>query len=214
MAAGQRFIRQEVDRPGTQALIREEGSRLFYERGYFATSVREIAAAVNIQPATIYHYFGSKEALLYDIMQRFMVDLIEDTAPLQSIDDPVEKLRWIVTHHVCFHCTRPTEAYVSDNELHCLTGEFHEEMMRYRDHYQSIFRQILEGGVRRGVFFVDDVKVITNMLLSMITGAVIWYRPEGRLSLDDIAALHVEMALRQVAQPTGDCKGNLEHVAR
>jgi TetR/AcrR family transcriptional regulator, cholesterol catabolism regulator len=203
MALGQRFIRQEVDRPGTQASIREEGARLFYERGYYATSVREIAAAVSIQPATIYHYFGSKEALLYDIMQRFMVDLMENVAPLESIDDPIEKLRWIVTQHVHFHCAHPNEARVTENELHCLTGEFREEMMQYRDHYQEIFRQILEEGVGQGVFCIGDVKVVTNMLLSMITSAVIWYRPDGRLSLDDIAALHADMVLKQVAQQPG-----------
>jgi AcrR family transcriptional regulator len=197
---GQRFIRQEAERPGTQASIREEAARLFRELGYYATSVRTVAAAVNIQPATIYHYFGSKEALLYDIMQRFMVDLIEETATLDSIDDPVGRLRSIVRAHVMFHCTRPREAFVVDNELHCLTGEFHDQMMEYRDRYQRIFREVLDEGVRCRVFFVDDVQIITNMLLSMITGAVIWYRPNGRLSLEEIASLHADMVLKQVAQ--------------
>lgn len=194
-----RFIRREVHRPETQELIYQAAVKLFCERGYHATSIRDIAAAVGIQPATIYYYFGNKEAVLFTIMERGLLELIkmQETVLCKS-DNPVEQLREMVRTHVRFHCERPLEAFVADNELRALSGELHAQILEYRDQYQATFRRIMEDGVRQGVFSVPDVHVTTNILLVMSTGAVTWYRPDGRLPLEEIADIHATLALKEV----------------
>src|SRR5579875_3002030 len=96
-----RFIRREVHHPQTPELIYQAAVTLFRERGYHATSIRDIAMAANIQPATIYHYYGNKEALLYTIMERTLLDLLKlQAGVLGRTGDPVAQLRhlWLTTN--------------------------------------------------------------------------------------------------------------------
>lgn len=197
-----RFLRREVHHPDTQGIIYQSAVKLFRERGYHATSVRDIAAAAGIQPATIYHYYGNKEALLYTIMEQVIIDLLKvQERVLSASDDPVKQLLEMVRAHVRFHCEHALEAFVSDTELRALGTELHAKFMEYRDRYQANFRSVVDEGVRRGVFSVPDVYVTTNILLIMSTGAVSWYHVDGRLSLEKIADIHAELALKAVLAP-------------
>jgi AcrR family transcriptional regulator len=194
-----RFIRREVHRPETQELIYQAAVRLFRERGYHATSVRDIAAAVGIQPATIYHYFGGKEALLFTIMERVLLHLLEEQKVAVRIsDNPVEQLAEMVRVHVRIHCERPLEAFIGDYELRALSGDLYAQILAYRDQYQATFRQVIEEGVRQGVFSVPDIRVTTNILLVMATASVSWFHPDGRLPLEEIADIHAKLALKMV----------------
>lgn len=196
------FIRREVRHPETQELIYQAAVRLFRERGYHATSIRDIAAAVDIQPAAIYHYFRNKEAVLYSIMERVLTDLLRmQEALLNTGASPVEQLREMVRAHVRFHCERSSEAFVTDTELRGLSGDLYAQIVEYRDRYQALFRRVIEEGVGQGVFSVPDVHVATNILLVMATGAVTWFCPGGRLSLEEVAAIHATLALKGVVAP-------------
>jgi len=194
-----RFIRREVHRPETQELIYQAAVRLFRERGYHATSVRDIAAAVGIQPATIYHYFGGKEALLFTIMERVLIHLLEaQQAAVESSNNPAEQLAEMVRVHVRIHCARPLEAFIGDYELRALSSDLYAQILAYRDQYQATFRRVVEEGVRRGIFAVPDVRVTTNILLVMATSSVSWFKPDGRLPLEEIADIHARLALKMV----------------
>jgi len=196
------FIRREARRPETQELIYQAAVRLFREQGYHATSIRNIATAVDIQPATIYHYFRNKEAILYSIMERVLTDLLAIQQRLANPEaGPVEQLREMVRAHVHFHCEHALEAFVADNELRGLSGDLYDRIIAYRDRYQAMFRQVIEEGVRQDVFRVPDVRVATNILLVMATGAVTWFCPGGRLSLEEIADIHATLALKGVIAP-------------
>ncbi|MFL5629565.1 MAG: TetR/AcrR family transcriptional regulator [Ktedonobacteraceae bacterium] len=205
-APARRFIRREVHRPETQDIIYQAAIKLFRERGYHATSIRDIATAAGIQPATIYHYFGNKEALLYTIMEQVIIDLLKvQEHVLSTSDDPVELLQEMVRAHVQFHCEHALEAFISDTELRALSDEFYAKFLAYRDQYQARFRSVIEDGVKRGVFTVPDVRVTTNILLIMSTGAVAWYCSDGRLPLKEIANIHAELALKAVLTPQKQC---------
>ena len=194
------LLRRAGHQPATSDLICAVALQLFHERGYHATSVRDIAAAAGIQPATLYHYFDSKEALLYAISEQGLLELLRlQEQVLNTSDDPVVRLREMARVHVRFHCEHPREAFVSDFELRGLSGRFYDQIMEYRDRYQAGFCHILEEGVQQGVFVAPDAHVMANMLLSLLSGSVLWYRPDGRLPLEEIAAFHATLVLKAVA---------------
>jgi TetR/AcrR family transcriptional regulator, cholesterol catabolism regulator len=183
---------------------------LFWERGYHATSMREIAERSGVQAGSLYHHYGSKEALLFEVMAAFMQELqgrVLD-AVSRSIG-PAERLAAAVETHVVAHGRHQREAIVTDTELRGLNGIRLERMLALRDAYETIFRQLLEDGIAAGVFDVPDPRVATKALLLQCTGVAVWYRENGRLGLDEIAAIHVALALRLAGaeRPGADSDG-------
>jgi len=180
-----------------QQQIYDAAVDLFWERGYFGTSMRDLAARVGIQTSSLYHHNGAKQDLLVQIMQRSMSGL---TASVQGAVDGTqgarERLAAAVRAHVLFHGDHPREAFVTDFELRALEPAFRERIVRQRDAHQALFENLIADGVTGGVFEASDVKMATYAITTMCTAVGTWYRPGGRLPIGDIADQYVVMALR------------------
>lgn len=169
---------------------------LFWSRGYHATSMREIALAAGVQPASLYHHFGSKEALLEDLMTTFMDWLRGEVMhAVARATTPEERLGNAVRAHVLCHGRDQHGAIVADTELRGLGSERLERVIALRDSYEWIFRQLVIDGVKQRAFSVSDPNLATKALLLLCTGVAMWYREGGRLALDEVADVHVELAL-------------------
>ena len=171
----------------------------FFDYGYHATSMRQIAAKAHIQPASMYHWFSGKEALLLTVMEGFMADLATTVeAAVAECDDPRGQLEAAVHAHVVHHVRHRREALVSDTELRALSGRPRSEIVRRRDRYQSLFRELIERGLTDGVFECDDAGIATNAILVQCTGVASWYRPRGRLPLESVAQAHAHLVLNSL----------------
>lgn len=179
--------------------IYQESVGLFYQVGYHSATLREIAKRVGVETPALYNYFSSKEQLLFTIVSRTMHDLIEGarSAVAQS-RDPSEQLRLFMEYHVHFHGSRRTEAGVTDSEFFHLGAELRERAIDMRDEFQGILEDILDRGILERRFEVADLKVTGYAMLTMGSYVALWYRPEGRLSLDEIARQYAQLALRIV----------------
>jgi AcrR family transcriptional regulator len=169
---------------------------LFARLGYHATSMRAIAAAAAIQPAAIYHWYPSKEAILVDLQDEFMERL---TAKLEGamarFEPPALKLAAAVREHVVFHGLHPREAFVTDSEIRALTDAPRRALIAQRDAYQGIFVTLIEAGAGDGSLRVSDPRVAAYAILLQCTGVALWFDPDGPLELDRVADLHVELVL-------------------
>lgn len=174
-----------------KATIRSVAIDLFYRKGYFATSVSDIARGSGIQKASIYYHYVSKEELLFSILESTMDDLTDYVREnLNRVRDVEERLRVAVRSHVRFHLTRQRENFIANSELRGLSEPNYRAIVRMRDAYEGIFQDLIRRGIDDGVFAVVDVKILSYAILTLCTAGASWFKPEGRLSVDEIAAIY------------------------
>ena len=179
---------------------------LFFQKGYFATSISDIARGSGIQKASIYYHYASKEELLFSIQKTTMEDL---TACLKTGiakgRDTEAKMRMAVHTHVRFHLERQKENFIANSELRGLTQEHLQVIVQKRDEYEHIFQNIIQNGIREGVFSPGDVKILSYAILTLCTAGAAWYKPDGRLSVDEIATIYEHFIISGLKQ--GDMRG-------
>lgn len=177
---------------------------LFARQGYAATSIRDLARAVDMTNAGIYHHVVSKEALLADLMRVGQLGLIETTDRLlHGLDEPAERLATLISSLTAIHALNPMTTRVMDGELRSLTpgSSAHDEIIMLRDRYEDRWKATLAAGVERGAFRVADQKLTRLALMSMCTGTSEWYRPDGDSSLEQVCAEFVAIGLAAVRSP-------------
>lgn len=183
----------------TRAIIQREACRLFAERGYAAVSMRDLAEAVGVRQSGLYNHFKSKQALLVDLMANHMETLLEVLdGVMTGVNDPIARLEAFVKHHVSYHLDYPDDVFLAYMEIRSLDAEGRDRVIALRDRYEDVLCGILEDGVATGEFHIRDVAVHTRMLLSMLTGATVWFRAGGRLNREEVVACHLQAALQGV----------------
>ena len=183
-------------KPSTAELIRSSAIDLFFEHGYEATSLRAIAGEVGIQVGSLYNHLTSKESLLYSIMSTIMEDLLREfDSRLAVVTDSVERLRAAIEVHVFFHTARAREVFIGNSELRSLTAAHRRKVVKLRDQYEERFVDIIERGVADGSFQAPDPKLTAWAILAVGTSTSTWFRADGRLQLEEIAALYTELVL-------------------
>jgi AcrR family transcriptional regulator len=195
----------EAPTDGSVDAIRNAALAVFGDRGFSASSIRELAAAANMSVAGIYHHYPSKLEILFDLMTRTMDGLVERTN--RALDeagvDAGSRLLAAVRAHVFFHMEERTASFVYNTELRSLDSRRREKIVAQRDAYQRTWFEIVSEGQRRGEFDVDDAAAVTRALLTMCTAVYSWYRKDGPSSQQEIADFYAELARRMVGYEQG-----------
>jgi TetR/AcrR family transcriptional regulator, cholesterol catabolism regulator len=180
----------------TSAAIRLAAIELFYTHGYQATTLRELAAACDIKVGSLYNHIDSKETLLEELMVGIMRDLfkaLEDG--VAQFTSPVDRLRAAIQIHVAFHAQRAKEVFIGNSELRSLPPETRDVVVGLRDQYEGLIKEIIEDGIRAGDFDHVDSKLAVYAIVAVGTHVSNWYRPDGRLSLEEIARFHSDFLI-------------------
>jgi AcrR family transcriptional regulator len=183
--------------------IDEVASELFHANGYAATSVRDIARALDIQGASLYAHVASKEDLLWSIVERAATafeDAAERALADTVSDDPVERLAAIVEAHVETITADPERSSVFVTEWRHLSPDRRDAIGARRDAYERRLRDLIADGLAVGTFAAVDPALAATFLLTALNGIATWYRPDGRLSADRIADHYIELALRSLSE--------------
>lgn len=180
----------------TAEAIRQAGVKLIYRHGYEAMSLRQLAAEVGLQSGSLYKYFENKQNLLFDIVREHMEDLIAKAeADLAGVTDPLARLKTYTAFHLRYHMTRMAHVFIANMEIRSLEEEHRAAIVARRRHYEGLLEDILRQGAEAGVFQVGEPKVATYAIISMLTGICMWYRPEGRLSQDDLIGIYTGLVV-------------------
>ena len=181
----------------TAAAIRRAGLRLIYRRGFEAMSLRDLAAEVGIQAASLYHHIRTKQDLLFDLIREHMENLLSQTdAALEKAPaGSTERLRAFIAHHVLYHLEKKQEVFVANFELRALEPQHHATIVTMRRAYEGKLISLLDVGVAAGEFEIRDTRITAYAILAMLTGACTWYKPEGRLTKAEVVELHTDMVL-------------------
>jgi len=180
----------------TEQRIVEAATLLFYEKGYHATTMREVAAAVGIKAGSLYNHFPGKEDLLYRIASGTMLELLEGgRRVIAPYDEPEDQLRALIQWHVIYHAERRYQARVADEQLHALGLERRSLVVSVRDAYTQLFKDILELGRAEFDWIVPNVAVLTFGIGGMCTYVDTWYREDGPMSSREIGELYAGFLL-------------------
>lgn len=188
----------------TEKSIREAAVKAIAKHGFEAASLREIAKEVGIRAPSLYNYISSKEQLLYELMKDPLTSMLtEYRALVKEIDDPAEKLRVFVQVHLNFHLRSRLDVFIGNMELRSLSANHYRTISNLREEYARALQGIIEEGVQSGVFNASDPRVITLIMLGMLSGVCNWYQPGGPMSADEMTELHTELAFRMLGATVG-----------
>jgi len=183
--------------------IDEVASELFHANGYAATSVRDIARALDIQGASLYAHVASKEDVLWSIVDRAATAFetkADEAAADTATSDPVERLAALVEAHVDVVTADPERASVFVTEWRHLSADRRAAIAQRRDAYEARFRAVIDDGTAVGAFRPTDTALAATFILTALNGIATWYRPGGRLSADRIADNYIDLALRSLSE--------------
>jgi AcrR family transcriptional regulator len=171
----------------------------FADRGFHATTTRDIAARANMSPAGVYVHFASKQDLLFHLCRRGHVLALETVATARaSADTPPAQLVAIVSAFARWHAEQFRTARIVQYEFPQLTPEHREEVMTLRKQIDAVVRDVLRAGVASGDFDVPDLTMTTLALQSLTIDVARWYKPGIRRTPEAIGAAYGDLALRLV----------------
>jgi len=181
--------------------VRAVALRLFKEKGYHATSMRDIASEVGINKGSLYAYINTKEDLLIPVFERAMGMLL---AQIQAVTadstlSPSDRLRRLLRAHVTAVAENLDVLTVYLSEWRQLATDTLATNRNQREEYAALFLQVLEDGVRTGEFRPMDTRIVMLGMIGMCNYLFRWYRSDGRLTPDQIADELIEMVMHGVA---------------
>ena len=184
--------------------ILHRASLLFYERGYQATSIRDIAQAVGISSSTMYHHFADKQEVLYEIVSGFMSDFVRATVPLLRDESltPAERIRRVIALHIEISDDRRPELLIGNPIRYALDPEQRAYASGLQITYHNAVRDVIAAGSQSGEFQVADASVATLAMLDMLNGIREWFSPSGRLSRDEIIDRYTSLVFAMLGART------------
>ncbi len=177
----------------------QAAARAFADKGFHATTTRDIASGAGLSPAGVYVHFGSKEELLFNLSRTGHESALREVR--EAVADaatPTQQLADLVATFSQWHAEQYEIARVVQYEHHHLTPEHHAEVLALRKQIDGVVRGILEAGTREGLFTIDDIGDTSLALLSIAVDVARWYSPTIRRTPAQIGATNAHLALRLV----------------
>ncbi|WP_166969764.1 TetR/AcrR family transcriptional regulator [Brevibacterium atlanticum] len=189
----------------TAAAVKEKATDFFFVKGFSATTLREVASAAGVKVSSLYNHISSKEDLLQQVMGSFMDDILADTEDaLEGETDAIGRLLSIVDSHLRYHATEARKVFIGNNNLRFLRPEARDEITAKRSEYVRRIQDVIEEAGRAGVATILDSRLQAYAIVALGTDVATWYRPDGRLSLDEIVDIYSKIALRGLSVPDAD----------
>ena len=169
--------------------ILRTSARIFAEKGYHSTSMRDISRETGVSLAGLYYYCRSKEELLFLIQDNCFGRVLERLEKqLEDLKDPVAKLSLFIENHLSFFAANMAEMKVLSHEAESLRGDLHAHVSTRKDKYTKLARKILqEVQDSRENQQPVDLTVATYALFGMMNWIYNWYDPQGKLKVHDLA---------------------------
>lgn len=180
----------------------EAAVEAFAEKGFTATTTRDIAFRAGMSPAAVYVHHESKESLLFTVSvegHQRAHDVLEAASEHPADDGQVERLRRMVHAFSLWHAVNRRVGRIVQYEFDALTTEHRAEIADYRRRIERIMQDVLSAGVADGSLAVDDIPGTARAILSLSIDLVRWFTPRGSHSAEEIARLHADLAVRMTS---------------
>lgn len=211
------MARKPADQSVSREAIITAAAEVLQRNGYESTTMKDIAAEVNLTAASLYHHFRNKDALLLAVLEGGLEYTIEKLEPIVNAALPAaEKLRQMIRLHVVSLSENTTVGAAMVFEIRPLMNfkapprnanqfgvdELEDLVLRrdaffaQRDYFEDLYRRVVREGVSSGEFRAVDVPIFVKTLLGAHNWVGVWYKPGGRLSGAEIAEEIADTFLR------------------
>lgn len=181
--------------------ILDTAERLFSERGYHATSMRDLAGALDLKGSSLYSHIRSKDELLWLILERAANEFLASITPFTtSSDPPAIRLRAAIHAHVQVVANNLDAATVYFHEWKFLREPQRSLFLASRREYEQAMRLLVTECVQSGEFRAVEPKWATILILSPVNWLYHWYDPSGALSSDEIAEHLIQMLFQGLSR--------------
>ncbi|MEM8886996.1 MAG: TetR/AcrR family transcriptional regulator [Bacteroidota bacterium] len=169
---------------------------LFSHKGYGAASMRDLAKVMDIKPASLYSHYKSKEDMLWEIAIRAKEAFFQKVLPLAGGQGNIEeRLRSMLQAHVGVIIDNINASAIFFGEWKHLSDPRRSEFASYQEAYEQAFRELVDEGIRAGSFREQNTRFGVRSLLAGINWIHKWYKPDGRMQAEEIAAQAADIGL-------------------
>ena len=168
----------------------------FARHGYHGASIRLIAESAGLSVPGLYHHYRSKQAILADLVDTAMAELIDHTgaAVADAGDSPTARFENVVECMARFHMARRDQAFVASTEMRSMEPDVRAHHIGQRDAQQRMIEDAVRAGARSGDFACAHPEDAARAISSLCVSIASWYRPDGPLTADDVVARHLDFA--------------------
>jgi AcrR family transcriptional regulator len=183
--------------------ILRAAARMFRQRGFADTGMRDIAEAADLSAANLYHYFRGKDEILFYCQDRALDRMLDAVGRAgRDSSDAVDRLRRVLTTHLRVMLDE-VEGASAHLQIESLPPALRVKVVQKRDRYERAVRRLIEDGARAGSMVAGDPAVVARAMLGALNWTVTWYRPDGKLSADAIGAATADFLVRGVVSQNG-----------
>jgi AcrR family transcriptional regulator len=173
----------------------------FAQKGYFATTTREISSKAGMSSAAVYVHYPSKSEMLAEICRRGHTEILVDLErALQEPGSATERVRRFVCVFSSFHARRSTLGRVMQYELRGLAAAQFREVAAIRQRFEDMIHDELQAGVDAGEFAIEDIQATGVAILSLGIDVARWHGAlSDRLDADALGNLYADLVERMIA---------------
>ncbi len=168
-------------------LILEKASAMFRQKGFAATSMRDLAETVGIEAASLYNHIRSKneilEAICFDVAKRFNSNMTSIETDQQN---SIWKIETLLRFHIRQMIEKYEEVYVSDREWKHLEEPFLSNFQEQRRHYRKKFASIIEEGIQKNEIRKIDASTAVLIMLHAVSGIESWHRSTAKINAEEL----------------------------
>jgi AcrR family transcriptional regulator len=180
----------------------DAAARVFAERGFHATTMRDLARATGMSLAGMYYYVKSKDDLLHLIQERCFERVHRGAREaIAGATDPAERLRAFIRHHVTFFAGHMAEMKVLSHEADSLTGAPARALRDKKKAYSALLAELV--GALDPAATAEQRAVTAYAVFGMMNWMYTWYRPSGTLAPEALATRLADLALHGIPAPAG-----------
>ena len=181
----------------TREDVLDAAAQVFRQKGYHGASMSDIAAAVNVQKASLYHHVTSKQEILLALLDRALIMLTEHISVIAAQSLPADqKLRLMIRGYLSALADNADLTAVLLFEHRSLDKKSHARHVPQRDTFEALWRDVLNEGVKSKVFDLKDTGLAVRALMGVMNWTLTWYHPEGGKSIEQIADEYSDFGLK------------------
>lgn len=183
-------------------------AQIFRSKGYHAASMQDIAGAVKLQKASLYHHVNSKQEILLELLDMALDVVTEEVAQeIESTGTPDVRLQKAIAAYLRTILEHRDLASVLLLEHKSLDPEYKAKHIPRRDKFERLWRDLLVEGKQAGIFEIDDPALAARAILGTLNWTITWYKPEGPQSIASIAASYNKLFKSGLAKSSDEGTG-------
>jgi AcrR family transcriptional regulator len=187
--------------------ICKAAARVFYKIGYLEANLDDIAAAVKMSKGGIYHYFDSKDEILFCVLDQYMDLVLENLgSQLESLPAGEPKIEFIIKRHLELYASHKEESKTLLHDSNCLSAKYQQRIaLKEREYLKYVVDAISECNWGNKALKREEVTALAFLLFGMCNWCYNWYDPKGPIDVNTLSRMILTVFMKGISGYPGGC---------